>query len=105
VCLILTSIFGEIQCLLVRVVVILGFYPVSKYSIRLKMLARDKHSCLPKGRVSTVDLIIKIGCFVKNKKYSFSMNSSSSELVSTMRSTVLILRSPSIRTPCIDITR
>ncbi len=35
--------------------------------------------------------IIKIGCFVEKEKYSFSLKSSWSNLVSTRRSTVLIL--------------
>ncbi len=43
------------------------------------------------GRPSTVDLLIKRGDFVKRDKYSFSMKSSLSKLVSTRRSTVLIL--------------
>jgi hypothetical protein len=42
-----------------------------------------------RGRPSTVDLLIKIGCLVK--KISFSFKSSWSELVSTWRSTVLSL--------------
>ncbi len=42
-----------------------------------------------RGRLSTVDLLIKIGCLVK--KISFSFKSSWSELVSTWRSTVLRL--------------
>ncbi len=44
-----------------------------------------------RGRLSTVDLLIKIGCFVNKEKYSFSMKRSWSELVSTRRSIVLIL--------------
>ncbi len=42
-------------------------------------------------RLSTVDLLIKIGCFVKMEKYSFSLKSIWSKLVRTRRSTVLIL--------------
>ncbi len=38
-----------------------------------------------KGELNTVDLFIKIGCFIKKEKYSFS------KLVGTRRSTVLIL--------------
>jgi hypothetical protein len=43
------------------------------------------------GRLSTGDLLIKIGCFIKKGKYSFSVKNSRSEPVSTRRSTVLIL--------------
>ncbi len=42
-----------------------------------------------RGWLSTIDLLIKIGCL--GKKYIFSMKSSWSELVSSRRSTVLIL--------------
>ncbi len=42
-----------------------------------------------RGRLGTADLLIKIGLLVK--KYSFSMKSSRSELVSRRRSTVMIL--------------
>jgi hypothetical protein len=38
-----------------------------------------------RGRISTVDLLIKIGCFVKREQYSFRINSSRSELVCTRR--------------------
>jgi hypothetical protein len=44
-----------------------------------------------KGRHITVDLLIKIGCLVEKKSIVLTRESSLSELVSTMRSTVLIL--------------
>ncbi len=44
-----------------------------------------------RGRFSTVDLLIKIGCFVKKGKYSFSLKNSLSKLVSTRRLMVLSL--------------
>jgi hypothetical protein len=44
-----------------------------------------------RGKISMVDLLIKKGCFVKKEKYSFSLKSSQSKLVSSRRSTVLIL--------------
>ncbi len=44
---------------------------------------------LPKGNAHTVDLHIKIACFVKKKKINIKSNWS--ELVSTWKSTVLIL--------------
>jgi hypothetical protein len=43
-----------------------------------------------RGRLSTVDLLIKIGCFERNEKYSFSTKRSWTEQVSTRKSTVLI---------------
>jgi len=43
---------------------------------------------LLKGKV---DLLTKIGCFVKMEKYSFSMKSEWSKLVRIRRSIVLIL--------------
>jgi hypothetical protein len=47
---------------------------------------------LLKGRISTVDLLVKMACFVKKKvEYIFSVKSSSFELVSARRSIVLIL--------------
>jgi hypothetical protein len=45
---------------------------------------------LQKGRFSTVDLLIKIACFVKTKSI-FTIKRSWSELVYTRRSTVMIL--------------
>jgi hypothetical protein len=42
-----------------------------------------------RGRLCTVDLLIKVGCFVKQRKFSFSLKSSWFKLVSTRRSTVL----------------
>ncbi len=47
---------------------------------------------ISEGRLSTIDLLIKIGDFVNKNKYKFSMKSSSSELFSTRTSsTVLII--------------
>jgi hypothetical protein len=43
------------------------------------------------GRLSTVDLLIKVACFVKKKNDIFNRKMSLSELVSTRRSTVLSL--------------
>ncbi len=51
-----------------------------------------------RGKLSTVDLPVKIGCFAKREKYSFSMKSSKSGLVGAWRSTVLILF-PSVSIP------
>jgi hypothetical protein len=51
-----------------------------------------------RGKLSTIDHPVKIGCFVKREKYSFSMKSSKSGLVGARRSTVLIL-CPSVRIP------
>jgi hypothetical protein len=46
---------------------------------------------LLKGRLSTVDLLVKMACFVKKGENIFSVKSSSIELVSARRSIVLIL--------------
>jgi hypothetical protein len=46
---------------------------------------------LLKGRLSTVDLLIRVGCFVQEVSNIFSMKSSFFKRVSTRRSTVLIL--------------
>ena len=43
------------------------------------------------GRLSTVDLLIKVGCFAKKVNNIFIINRSWSKLVSTRWSTVLIL--------------
>ncbi len=52
-------------------------------------------------RLSTVNLHIKIGCFVKKGKFSFSLKSSCSKLVSTRRSNHTDT-SPSVRLPCLN---
>ncbi len=51
-----------------------------------------------RGRLSTVDLLIWVTCFVKTSKYSYSLMSCS-KLVSTRRSSVLSLL-PLVRLPC-----
>jgi hypothetical protein len=43
------------------------------------------------GRLSTIDLLIKVACFVKKEKYIFNIKMSYSKLVGTRRSTVLSL--------------
>jgi hypothetical protein len=44
---------------------------------RLERLARDKPgNPYLRGRLSTIDLLIKIGCFVKQKKYDLISKSS-----------------------------
>ncbi len=44
-----------------------------------------------KGKLGTVDLLIKEACFAKNEKNIFNINSNLSKLVSARRSTVLCL--------------
>ncbi len=53
-----------------------------KHSLRQGILTEGEN---------TVDLLIRIACFVKKKKYVSSIKISRSELVSTRRSIVLIL--------------
>jgi hypothetical protein len=50
-------------------------------------------------RLSTVDLLLKVACFVKKENNSFNVKMSWFKLVSTRRSTVLIRPSPSVRLP------
>ncbi len=44
-----------------------------------------------RGRLSTLDLLIKLGCFISKVNNVFNLKSSCTKLVSTRRSTVLIL--------------
>jgi hypothetical protein len=57
----------------------------------LNVLAGPYKHAYWRGRVSKVDLLIKIRRFVNKEKYSFSMKSSRCELISTRRSIVLSL--------------
>ncbi len=83
----------------------LGFSSLLYYEIWVMIIFRSYISTLEKRksrnlrfksgspywrrRLSTVDLLVKIGCFCKQEKYSWSMKSTLSEfLVSTRRSTV-----------------
>jgi hypothetical protein len=58
-------------------------YKRAKYTLTGKSYLRE--------RPSTVDLLVKMGCFVKTEKYCYTLKSSLSKLVRTRRSTVLIL--------------
>ncbi len=64
-----------------------SFHRIIKFSVVL-LNAGNYHW---RGRLSTVDLLIKIGSFVKLKKYSFSLKSSWPKPAKTRRSSVLIL--------------
>ena len=67
----------------------MGFPMKLGYQIDLALDRLNQGTLTEREGFGTVDLLIKIGCFVK--KISFSMKSSLSELVRTRRSTVLIL--------------
>jgi hypothetical protein len=54
-----------------------------------------------RGRLSTVDLLIKLACFVKDENNVCILKVSLYKLVSARRSTVLSL-SPSARVPCLS---
>jgi hypothetical protein len=55
-----------------------------------------------RGRLSTVDLLIKAACFVKKINYIFHIKMIWSKLVSARRSTVLSLP-PLVRIPCLNL--
>jgi len=56
-----------------------------------KTHAKHRGSRTEGVRYSTVDVLVKIACFVKEKKIFFIFKSRLLELVGTRRSTVLIL--------------
>jgi hypothetical protein len=60
-------------------------------TVAVSGIVANTRELLLNGRLSTVDLLIKIGCFVKMEKHSSSMKSSLGKLVRTRRLTVLIL--------------
>ncbi len=69
---------------------------VLRYYTRTEMFSTDKPNRLTRepllmGELSTVDLLVKIACFIKRKNIFFRIKNSWSELVSTRRSTVLRL--------------
>jgi hypothetical protein len=62
---------------------------VKKFEAKTSFVRLTREPLL-RGRLSTIDLLVKITCFVKKDK-QFSIKSSSYKLVSTRRSTVLSL--------------